>query len=244
MLDNIFQQKQYGPETKAMTSEFFVKVYTYMFIALGISGSIAYLFGTDHSLINYLVKVDIQTQTIRHTPLFYIATFAPLVFILLINFAYKRFSMPLLFIFFAAFSVFMGLSLSSIFLVYTLGSILTTFLVTSLSFGAMAVLGYTTKTDLTKFGSLLYMALFGMIIAMLVNLFMNSDTASYVISIIGVFVFTGLTAFKMQYLKYIAEDPQLSQLDRSKLSLIGGLSLYMTFINLFLSLLRLFGSRD
>lgn len=108
----------------------------------------------------------------------------------------------------------------------------------------MAILGYTTSTDLTKFGSLLYMAFIGIFIAGIVNFFMHSETMSYVISAVGVFVFTGLTAYYMQQLKGISQDETLSGLDRNKLSLIGGLQLYILFVNLFLSLLRLFGSRD
>ena len=108
----------------------------------------------------------------------------------------------------------------------------------------MAILGYTTKTDLTKFGSLLYMVFIGMIIATIVNIFMKSDTMDFVVSVLGVFVFTGLTAYQMQQLKHISNDPNLQGVERNKLALIGGLMLYILFINLFLSLLRLLGNRD
>jgi FtsH-binding integral membrane protein len=138
----------------------------------------------------------------------------------------------------------MGLSLSTIFLVYDIASIYTTFLVTAGAFAGMAILGYTTKTDLTKFGSLLYMVFIGMFIATIVNIFMKSDTMDFVVSVLGVFVFTGLTAYQMQQLKHISNDPNLQGVERNKLALIGGLMLYILFINLFLSLLRLLGNRD
>ena len=112
------------------------------------------------------------------------------------------------------------------------------------AFGGMAVLGYTTQTDLTKFGSLMYMLFIGIFIAGIVNMFMQSEMMSYIIAIIGVFVFTGLTAYYMQQLKGIAQDQTLSHMDRSKLAVVGGLQLYILFVNLFLSLLRLIGGRD
>lgn len=112
------------------------------------------------------------------------------------------------------------------------------------AFGGMALLGYTTKTDLTKFGSLMYMGFIGIFIAGIANMFIGSSMLSFWISVIGVFVFTGLTAYYMQQLKNIAQNESLSGLDRSKLALVGGLQLYILFVNLFLSLLRLIGGRD
>ncbi|TNE55654.1 MAG: Bax inhibitor-1/YccA family protein [Bacteroidetes bacterium] len=242
MLDNIFNQKQYGPEAKAMSSEFFVSVYTYMFLALGISGTIAYWFGTEGYVFEYMIRIEYGA--VSPTPLFYIVAFAPVLLGLGIQFLYNRLSMPLLLLLFGLYSVLMGLSLSTIFIAYDLGSIMTTFFVTAGGFGAMAFLGYITKTDLTKMGSLLYMLFIGIFIAAIVNFFFHSEMISYLISILGVVVFTGLTAYQMQQLKYIGEDPNLGNLERKKLSLIGGLMLYILFINLFLSLLRLLGNRE
>jgi FtsH-binding integral membrane protein len=138
----------------------------------------------------------------------------------------------------------MGLSLSTIFLIYEISAIAMTFFVTAGAFAGMAILGYTTKTDLTKFGSLLYMVFIGMFIAGIVNMFMKSDSFGFIISVLGVFVFTGLTAYQMQQLKAVAQSPDLTAEERNKLSLIGGLQLYILFINLFLSLLRILGGRD
>jgi FtsH-binding integral membrane protein len=158
--------------------------------------------------------------------------------------AYNRLSMTALLALFVAYAGLMGLSLSTIFLIYEISAIAMTFFVSAGAFAAMAILGYTTKTDLTKFGSLLYMVFIGMFIAGIVNLFLQSDGFSFIISVLGVFVFTGLTAYQMQQLKMVAQSPDFSEEDRNKLSLIGGLQLYILFINLFMSLLRILGSRD
>jgi hypothetical protein len=163
---------------------------------------------------------------------------------LLIQMAYKRFSLGALMALYLLFSVLMGLSLGSIFLVYSGQSIAITFFVSAGAFAGMAILGYTTKTDLTKMGSLLYMAFIGIFIAGIVNMFLKSDMMSFIISVVGVFVFTGLTAYYMQKLKDMSSDSSLSGIDRSKLAIVGGLILYITFINLFMSLLRIMGSRD
>jgi FtsH-binding integral membrane protein len=134
--------------------------------------------------------------------------------------------------------------LSSIFLVYDIQSIANTFFVTAGAFGGMAILGYTTHTDLSKFGSLLYMIFIGMFIASIVNIFIGSDSMGFIIACLGVFVFTGLTAYHMQELKKLAQNAQLNDEQKNKMALIGGLTLYILFINLFLSLLRIMGGRD
>jgi FtsH-binding integral membrane protein len=239
MLENILKKRQFNTGGQTMTSEFFVNVYTYMFVALGISGSIAYLCGTPEFVMKYFV-----TAQGGISGLFYIVAFAPVGLGLLIQMAYNKLSMGTLMLLFGLYAGLMGLSLSTIFLVYDIASIYTTFLVTAGAFAGMAILGYTTKTDLTKFGSLLYMVFIGIFIAAIVNMFMKSDTMDFVISVLGVFVFTGLTAYQMQQLKHIATDPNLEGVQRNKLALIGGLMLYILFINLFLSLLRLLGDRD
>jgi FtsH-binding integral membrane protein len=239
MLENILKKRQFNTGGQTMTSEFFVNVYTYMFVALGISGSIAYLCGTPEFVMKYFV-----TAQGGISGLFYIVAFAPVGLGLLIQMAYNKLSMGTLMLLFGLYAGLMGLSLSTIFLVYDIASIYTTFLVTAGAFAGMAILGYTTKTDLTKFGSLLYMVFIGIFIAAIVNMFMKSEDIDFIISILGVFVFTGLTAYQMQQLKHIASDPNLEGVQRNKLALIGGLMLYILFINLFLSLLRLLGDRD
>ncbi|NCA20361.1 MAG: Bax inhibitor-1/YccA family protein, partial [Crocinitomicaceae bacterium] len=178
------------------------------------------------------------------SPLFWVVAFVPVALGLIIQTAYQRLSMIALIALFIAYSGLMGLSLSTIFLVYHIGAIASTFFVAAGAFAGMAILGYTTKTDLTKFGSLLYMVFIGMFIAGIVNIFIGSDSMGFIIACLGVFVFTGLTAYHMQQLKEISNSPALTEEDRNKLSLIGGLQLYILFINLFLSLLRIMGSRD
>jgi FtsH-binding integral membrane protein len=237
MLDQILDRKV-DTNSKPMTKEFFANVYSYMFAGLAITGVIAWFMGSDVDNVRFM-----YTEQGTMAPIAYIVMFAPLAVVMAIQFGYNKFSMPVLLLLFVVFAVLLGVSLSSIFLVYTTSSIASTFLITAGTFGAMAVLGYTTKTDLSKFGSLMYMLFIGIFIASLVNMFMRSDSLSWMISFIGIFVFTGLTAWEMQRLKYIASDPSLDGNSRSKLALIGGLQLYMLFINLFLSLLRLLGDR-
>jgi FtsH-binding integral membrane protein len=224
--------------TAAASRAFFRSVYTYMFGALGISGIIAYSAGTPEFMSTYFISEG------GISPLFWVVVFAPVGLGLLIQMAYNKLSLGVLTILFIAYSALMGLSLSTIFLIYEMGAIASTFFVTAGAFAGMAILGYTTKTDLTKFGSLLYMVFIGMFIAGIVNIFMKSDSIGFIIACLGVFVFTGLTAYSMQQLKGVAESPDYTEEQRNKLALIGGLQLYILFINLFLSLLRIFGGRD
>ena len=142
------------------------------------------------------------------------------------------------------YSILMGMSLSYIFLIYTTASIFKTFLIAASMFGVMAVVGYTTKTDLTKFGSFLFMALIGIIIASLVNFFMHSARLDYIISIAGVLIFTGLTAFDVQKIKQIGNAGINDGDLMAKITIHAALTLYLDFLNLFLYLLRFFGNRD
>ncbi len=240
-MNTILDQEGQGL-SKEVTREFFKNVYAYMFGALAISGIIAYFAGTEEIYFKYFLEAT--ATGFKPTMSFYIVAFAPLGLGLLIQMAYQRLSFGLLLLLFMVYAVLMGLSLSSIMLVYAGQDIAITFFVTAGAFGGMAILGYTTNTDLTKFGSLMYMLFIGIFIAGIVNMFMQSEMMSYVIAIIGVFVFTGLTAYYMQQLKATAQDQSLSEMDRAKLSLVGGLMLYILFINLFLSLLRLIGGRE
>jgi FtsH-binding integral membrane protein len=170
--------------------------------------------------------------------------FAPIGLTFVIQWGYDKLSMLSLTLLFVLYSGLMGLMLSSIFLVYDIQSIANTFFVTAGAFGGMAILGYTTNTDLSKFGSLLYMIFIGMFIASIVNIFIGSDSMGFIIACLGVFVFTGLTAYHMQELKKLAQNAQLNDEQKNKMALIGGLTLYILFINLFLSLLRIMGGRD
>ena len=192
----------------------------------------------------YFRFLFINQETGGYSIFFWVATFAPLAIVFAMSLGFERISTKLMLVLFIAYSALMGLSLSTIFMVYTDASIYTSFFISAGVFALMAVLGYTTKTDLTKFGSLLYMVFIGMFIAGIVNMFVASEDFSFIIACLGVFVFTGLTAYSMQQLKGVAESPDYTEEQRNKLALIGGLQLYILFINLFLSLLRIFGGRD
>ncbi len=239
MRNEIFENQDQPQFTQAtMAKTFMSNVFTYMTAALAISGIAAYMFGTSESLINML-----YTET-GMSIFGWIVMLAPLGLVLLLGAKAQKFSYTTVLGIFVLFSVLIGMSLSSVFLTYSMGSIATTFMVTAGTFGVMAVLGYTTNTDLTQFGSILKMAVIGLIIAMVVNMFMGSETMDYIISGIGVLVFTGLTAYDTQKLKQIGSVVDANSEEGKKASIMGALSLYLDFINLFLFLLRFLGSRD
>ena len=238
-MNTIFENSQVQNSSESVKT-FFRSVYTYMFAALAISGLIAFRVGNDPELfISYFISA-----TGGFNPLFYAVMFAPIGLTFIIQWGYNKLSMLSLTMLFVLYSGLMGLMLSSIFLVYDIQSIANTFFVTAGAFGGMAILGYTTNTDLSKFGSLLYMVFIGMFIASIVNIFIGSDSMGFIIACLGVFVFTGLTAYHMQELKKLAQNAQLNDEQKNKMALIGGLTLYILFINLFLSLLRIMGGRD
>lgn len=223
----------------AVASKFIRSVYSYMFIALAISGTLAYAIGTNESLFKSLFYTEKGVSMI-----FYIVLFAPIVLAMIIQWAYEKLDMSILLFLFVLYAACMGSTLSTIFLAYSTNAIVFTFFVSSAAFGGMALLGYTTKTDLTKFGSLLYMLLIGMIIGSIVNMFLGDGMFDFIITIVGVFVFTGLIAYQMQQLKMVAHSSGFSDETKNKLALIGGMQLYILFVNLFLTLLRLLGNRD
>ncbi|MDF2450110.1 MAG: Bax inhibitor/YccA family protein [Bacteroidota bacterium] len=221
----------------------FASVFTWMFVALGITTACSLVFAYNADLGNLLFKFDEFGNRVGTSVIGWIVMLAPLGLVLVMNFAFNKLSFISLMGIFFGFATLMGISLSSIFLMYRLDSIGVVFASTCALFGVMAVAGYTTKADLTKMGSLLMIGLIGIVIASLINMFMKSDTMGYVISIISVIVFTGLTAYDVQKIKALAEANDGSS-DFKKLGVMGALTLYLDFINLFLSLLRLFGKRD
>ncbi|MBS1532047.1 MAG: Bax inhibitor-1/YccA family protein [Bacteroidetes bacterium] len=218
--------------------KFIAGVFLWMFVALGISAACAYIFATPE-----FFRLLIDPATNQVNGLFYVAMFAPLAFVLIMSFGMNKLSYGVLSILYILYSAITGISLSIILLVYTPASVIGVFLTTSLVFGIMAVAGYTTKTDLTKFGSLLIMGVVGLIIASVVNMFMHSEAMSYIVSYIGVAIFVGLTAYDVQKLKNIGAGLQYGDATSKKLALMGGLTLYLDFINLFLYLIRIFGRR-
>jgi len=248
-MDNYNQPSQYyqsqgGQQAvpQAIARNFLANVFMWMFVGLGLSAVFALLFMNTPSLL--LQLVDFETGKLN--VLGWITMLAPLGFVLLMSFAFNRLSAPVITLLFLLYSAINGISFSFILLTYTANSVIGCFASAAAMFGIMAVMGYTTKKDLTSFGRLLTMALIGILVAMLINIFLKSDTMGYVISIIGVMVFTGLTAYDVQKLKRIGEGVEFEGTPASqtkKLAIMGALTLYLDFINIFLFLLRLFGGR-
>jgi FtsH-binding integral membrane protein len=226
-------------DDSASSRKFIANVFMWMFVALGISAFCAYIFATDVNLLSQLVNIN----TGRRTGLGTLVMFAPLIFVMVMSFGLNKLSAPILTLLFLVFAVLMGASLSFILLLYTSSSVLGVFITASAVFGIMAVAGYTTDQDLTKFGSLMIMGVIGMVIASIVNMFIQSPGMSKAISYIGVIVFVGLTAYDVQKLKRIGAGLEYGAADAKKMAIMGALTLYLDFINLFLSLLRIFGSR-
>ncbi len=232
-LDN-YNQQTIDLDSASVSRSFVANVFSYMTLALVISGVAAYWFAASGMMLNIL-----QTSPL----LKWVIMLSPLAAVLLMSFAFNRLSYTALISIFLVYSFITGLSLSVIFLVYSSATIAKVFLITAGLFATMAVIGYTTKTDLTKLGSILMMALIGIIIASVVNWFMKSGTLDYVISCIGVLVFTGLIAYDTQKIKRIGAGVEYGTAEAGKLAVMGALSLYLDFINLFLFLLRIFGGR-
>ena len=221
------------------SANFLPNVFIWMFIALGLSAGFAYLFANDEDLLSMLINPINGGRTSLGT----IAMFAPLAFVMLMSFGMNRLSFTALALIFVLYAAATGISLSYILLIYTSSSVFGCFISASLLFAVMAVAGYTTTQDLTKFGSILMMALIGIVIASLVNFFLGSSQLDYIISFIGVALFVGLTAYDMQRLKRIAEGIEYGDASANKMVIMGALTLYLDFINLFIMLLRLFGNR-
>ena len=236
-MDDKFFQVYNVPSEGTLAKTFMANVFMWMGGALATSAIVAWFFSQNAAFLSLMV-----TET-GLSVFGYDVMFAPLGFVLALSFGWQRFSLSTIMGLFIAYAVINGLSLSFIFLVYSLGSIASIFAVSAAMFSLMAVLGYTTKTDLTAFGSLMMMALFGIIIASVVNFFLKSDAMSYAISFIAVLVFTGLTAYDVQKLKYIGMTSNNDGMTMRKVAIMGALELYLDFINLFLALLRLFGGR-
>ncbi|MGB3279087.1 MAG: Bax inhibitor-1/YccA family protein [Pseudorhodobacter sp.] len=185
-------------------------------------------------------------QTIYLSPLKWVIMFAPLVMVFAFSAAIGRLSSGAAQLFFYAFGALMGLSLSSIFLVYTGASIAHTFLITAIAFAGLSLYGYTTKKDLSGMGTFLMMGLIGLIVAMIVNLFLASSALAFAISAIGVLIFAGLTAYDTQKIKtdYIAHAQHGDSEWLAKSAIMGALMLYLDFINMFMFLLHFLGNRE
>ncbi len=234
-------QNRFGYGAQAQSAALFdeglrqhmLRIYNYMGLGLIITGMVAFVVSQTPALY----------VPIFQTPLKWVVMLAPLAFVFFFSFRIQTMSAATAQIAFWAFCAVMGLSLASVFLVFTGTSIARTFFITATMFGAMSLYGYTTKRDLSKFGSFLMMGLIGVVIASVVNIFMGSSALQFAISVIGVFVFVGLTAWDTQNIKeQYAEN--MDQESQQKLAVFGALSLYLNFVNLFQLLLSLTGQRE
>lgn len=225
-------------QTKSLTQSFMASVFSWMFLALAITALVSFVAAASPAFLAIMYNMETGSMSIAG----WIIMLSPLGLVLWMSAGFAKMSSGTLSLIFIGYSILMGLSLSFIFLAYTGATIAKTFIITSGMFGLMAILGYTTKTDLTRFGSLMMMGLVGVIVATLVNFFMKSSTMEYIISFVGVLVFTGLTAYDVQKIKRIGMENSDSTMIK-KATIMGALTLYLDFINLFLFLLRFFGNR-
>ncbi len=243
-----YNQNQYSDYTvlesktgsRPLSKTFMANVFMWMFSALAVSAIFAYLFANNLYLMSFLIK---ETGL---SILGWIVMFAPLGFVMLMSFGLNKLSAPALTGLFMAYAAVNGISFSFILLTYTPGSVIGCFAAAAIMFGIMAVLGYTTDQDLTKFGRIMMMGVIGILIASVINWFLGSSGLDYLISIIGVAVFTGLTAYDVQKLKNIGmgvEQEGVPAVSVKKMAIFGALSLYLDFIMIFIFLLRLFGGR-
>lgn len=216
---------------------YMLRVYNYMSIGLGITGVVAYF--------TYVMASTSPAfaQTIYGSPLKWVIMLAPLGMVFFLSARISKMSVSASQMTFWVFAALMGLSLSSIFMVYTGASITRVFFITAASFGALSLFGYTTKKDISGWGSFLFMGLIGIIIASVVNIFIASSALQFAVSVIGVLVFAGLTAYDTQQIKemYYEGDGEVAA---GRKAIMGALRLYLDFINLFIMLLQLFGNRE
>jgi len=230
---------------------YMLRVYNYMLVGLALTGAAAYgLFSfaatTDRSQGVLALHGGLWlTQlgvTLYTTPLMWVVMLAPLAVVMFLSFGINRISAATAQLMFWVYSVLVGFSLSFIFVAYVGASIAQVFFITAAAFAGLSLWGYTTKSDLTGFGSFLIMGVFGLVIAMVVNMFLHSGMMSWIVSIAGVGIFAGLTAYDTQKIKeiyYAGDDGTLA----AKKSIMGALALYLDFLNMFLFLLRLMGNR-
>ncbi|MFY8184710.1 MAG: Bax inhibitor-1/YccA family protein [Bacteroidia bacterium] len=232
-----------SPQAAARTRSLLTYTFGWMALAMILSIVGALLFAYNPALAEMLHKIDPVTLRAKPTILYWILLFAPFAFILVMSFGFNRLSFPVLLGLFLAYAACTGVTLSVVIPAYGENTVLKAFGSAAGLFGLMAVVGATTKTDLTSFGRIMTIGLFGIVIASLINMFTRSSGFDYLISIVGVAVFTGLVAFNVQRIKNISAESDGSE-GYMKLSVMSAFTLYLDFINIFLFLLRIFGRRD
>jgi len=218
---------------------YMLKVYNYMAGGLALTGVAA--------LVTYNLAVQNGAltplgQTLFHGPMLWVLMLAPIALVFWLSFGIQRMSVGTAQLVFWAYAALVGIGFTPLALVYTGGSLVQAFMVTAAAFAGLSLYGYTTKRDLTGFGAFLFMGLIGLILASVVNIFIGSSAVSFALSVISVLVFTGLTAWDTQKIKnmYYAGDDGVMM---GRKAIMGALNLYLDFINLFLSILRLMGDR-
>jgi FtsH-binding integral membrane protein len=219
-----------------------LRVYNYMLMGLVLSGVTAWAVATVPEIQALFFQLNPATGRVGMAPLGWVALFAPFGLVLFLGWRIQQMSLQAARTTFFVFAALMGISLAPALLAYTGVSVARVFFITAASFGGLSLYGYTTKRDLSAFGSFLIMGVWGLFIAMIVNMFLQSSMMMWVISVIGVGVFAGLTAYDTQRIKemyYVGDDGTMA----GKKAVMGALSLYLDFINMFMFLLRLMGDR-
>lgn len=237
-----YGSRTYSAEIDQGLRSYMLSVYNYMAIGLAVTGGVAALAANAAVASWDPITLTSFGAALYTSPLQWLVMLAPIGLVMVFSFGIQRLSMPVAQGLFWAFAALMGLSLSSIFLVYTQQSITQVFFISAAAFAGLSLYGYTTKRNLSAMGSFLIMGLFGLIIASLVNIFMQSSAMQFAISVLGVGIFAGLTAYDTQTIKemYYEGDDSTTM---GRKAIMGALNLYMDFINLFIMLLRLMGDR-
>jgi FtsH-binding integral membrane protein len=247
---NYDNQARYGTPAQAGVGEVdqglrahMVRVYNYMVIALVLTGVFAYgTFMLAFQEVGGQLAYTALGAALFGSPFMWVIVLAPLALVFFISFRINSLSVGAAQAIFWIYAALLGISLSSIFVVYTAQSITQVFFIAAATFGAMSLFGYTTKRDLTQFGSFLIMGLIGIIIAMVVNIFLQSSALGFAISVIGVLIFVGLTAYDTQKIKNLYSVNDDGTVAGRK-AIMGALTLYLDFLNIFLFMLQLFGDR-
>ena len=239
---NATQARPYQDEWSLSTyvTQTMRKVYVKMFLGLLVTAITSWLVLSSETLMSYFIHVSEEGVQLRGLLDVLFAVELGLVFGL--SMAINKLSPAIASLMFYAYAIINGITLTPVFLAYTMSSIALTFFVTAGVFLAMSIYGYTTKSDLTKFGTFMVMALIGLIVCTIINIFWANSVMDWIISFAGVIIFIGLTAWDTQKIKQMAQETD--EVNVSKLATLGALSLYLDFINLFLYLLRFLGSRD
>lgn len=235
---NFLETKDFVKDTnisKTAQSTLMRSVYTWMTLALAITGLTAMYMAKSLTVINMMMQ---------NSMLFWGVLIAEVVLVMYMSARINKISFTTATLLFIAYSILNGVTLSILFLIYTANSIATTFFVTAGTFGAMALFGYVTKKDLSRIGSLCIMGVIGLIIASVVNMFLHNTMMDMIISYVGVLLFVGLTAYDAQKIKHLlsGDDIEVNE-STQKIALLGALTLYLDFINLFIYLLRILGDR-